>query len=267
MRNNNITLYHSLTSVCSQKVRLTLAELDIGFESRVMDLKKGDQFAPEYLKLNPNAVVPTLVDGDCVVLHSNEIMRYLCGLNPPHPLSAASNEHSESCSNWLDLATRFHVAINAITYVCVNRSKLLALSPEQRERRFQSIPDRARSDRLRQIVEHGFDAKPVSTALAAFGEILPQLQEASDRNRWLTGDHITLADYAIFPFVHRLHLLGFDLLWAKGSLTRWHDDVVQRPAYNAAVGSVVPSSAIENFATSGLAALSQLEGRLKNPKF
>jgi glutathione S-transferase len=59
-----LKLYDGTTSVCAIKVRLVLFEKAIPFESRNIDLRAGDQFDPAYLKLNPNAVVPTLVDGD-----------------------------------------------------------------------------------------------------------------------------------------------------------------------------------------------------------
>jgi len=261
MSKPGITLYHSLTSVCSQKVRLTFAELDLGFKSRVMDLKKGDQFAPDYLNLNPNAVVPTLIDGTDVVLQSNAIMQYLCAHNPAHPLSAATANCKALCSEWFERADRFHVAIHAITYVSVNREKLLGLSPEQREQRYQNIPDPVRSAKLRQIVDDGFESAPVLAALETFNDILPMLQTATRSHRWLTGDSATLADFAIFPFVHRLHLLGFDQLWEEGSLSRWHGDMIQRPSFQTAIGAVVPASAIDNFAASGKAAWPQLGAR------
>jgi glutathione S-transferase len=55
-----LTLYHGRSSVCSLKARLALAEKALNFDCRLLTLR-GDQFEPQYLKLNPNAVVPTLV--------------------------------------------------------------------------------------------------------------------------------------------------------------------------------------------------------------
>ncbi len=234
----------------------------MGFESRVLDLKKGDQFAPDYLKLNPNAVVPTLLVDGHVVLQSNTIMQHLCALDPQHPFSSATADHAGACPLWFERAARFHIAIHAITYVSVNRKKLLALPTEQLEQRFRNIPDPVRSVKLRQIVEDGFESAPVSAALETLGDILPQLQKATRTSRWLTGDHLTLVDLAMFPFVHRLHLLGFDQLWAGGDLTSWHRDMMQRPGFQTAIAAVVPPSAIENFAAAGQLAWPQLRARL-----
>ena len=235
----------------------------MGFDSRVLDLKRGDQFAPDYLKLNLNAVVPTLMDDDHVVLQSNTIMQHLCVLNPQHPLSSATADNAAACSVWFKRADHFHTAIHAITYVCVNRAKLLALPPEQLEKRFRNIPDPVRSIKLRQIVEDGFDSAPVSAALETLGEILPQLEAATQAHEWLAGDHATLADLAIFPFVHRLDLLGFEQLWGEGDLARWHKAMMQRPSFQIAVGAVVPASALENFAAAGQIAWPQIRVRLQ----
>ena len=63
-----LTLYDGTTSVCAIKVRLTLAEKGLSWESRTLDLRRGDQFEADYLKLNPGAVVPTLIDGEAVII-------------------------------------------------------------------------------------------------------------------------------------------------------------------------------------------------------
>jgi glutathione S-transferase len=57
-----LTLYHGRTSVCSAKARLALVEKGVDWESQLLTLR-GYQFDPAYLKLNPNAVVPTICVG------------------------------------------------------------------------------------------------------------------------------------------------------------------------------------------------------------
>jgi glutathione S-transferase len=48
-----LILYDGTTSVCAIKVRCVLVEKGLAFESRTLDLRKGDQFDADYLKLNP----------------------------------------------------------------------------------------------------------------------------------------------------------------------------------------------------------------------
>ena len=59
------------------KVALALEEMGLPYEPMPVDTRKGDQFAPDYLALNPNGKTPTLVDGDTVVFDSNAILLYL----------------------------------------------------------------------------------------------------------------------------------------------------------------------------------------------
>src|ERR1700733_265030 len=69
-------LYHGTTSVCAIKVRLTLEAKALPGEGEVLWLQRGDQYRPEYLKLNPNALVPTLVHDGKVIIESTVIMEY-----------------------------------------------------------------------------------------------------------------------------------------------------------------------------------------------
>ena len=63
-----IELYHHGSSVCAAKVRFALMEKGLKWKGHYVDLLKGENFNPEYLKLNANAVVPTLVhDGQILV--------------------------------------------------------------------------------------------------------------------------------------------------------------------------------------------------------
>ena len=59
------------------KVALMLEELGLPFEPVPVDTRKGEQFAPAFLALNPNAKVPVIVDGDATVFDSNAILLYL----------------------------------------------------------------------------------------------------------------------------------------------------------------------------------------------
>ena len=73
-----LALYHYNSSVCSEKVRMVLNEKgETGWESHEVDLFTGGQFDPAYLKLNPKAVVPTLVDDGRVLTESTLIAEYL----------------------------------------------------------------------------------------------------------------------------------------------------------------------------------------------
>ena len=75
---SQLTLYHYPMSICSQKVRLCLAELQLPYEAQVVDIGFGmENFEPWYVRLNPAGVVPTLRDGQRIVTNSAKILHYL----------------------------------------------------------------------------------------------------------------------------------------------------------------------------------------------
>jgi GSH-dependent disulfide-bond oxidoreductase len=59
------------------KVALFLEEAGLPYEAIAVDTRKGDQFKPDFLAINPNAKVPAIADGDAVVFDSNAILLYL----------------------------------------------------------------------------------------------------------------------------------------------------------------------------------------------
>jgi len=75
-------LYHNPMSPNVRRVRLTAAVLGIDLEEKRLDFTKGEHKNPEYLALNPNGAVPTLVDGDFVLTESRAIMQYLAAKKP-----------------------------------------------------------------------------------------------------------------------------------------------------------------------------------------
>ena len=59
------------------KVALFLEESGLPYEPVPIDPRRGQQFEKEFLKINPNAKVPAIVDGEAVVFDSNGILLYL----------------------------------------------------------------------------------------------------------------------------------------------------------------------------------------------
>lgn len=77
-------LYDYAQCPFSQKVRIVLSEKELSYEKLNVDLRKGEQMRPEFLKLNPFHKVPVLVDEDLVIYDSTVINEYLED-EYPHP--------------------------------------------------------------------------------------------------------------------------------------------------------------------------------------
>ena len=67
-------LYHGAISNCSMRVRMTLIEKGLAWESHHLDLKKKENISDEYFGINPNGLVPTLIDNGVVHIESNDII-------------------------------------------------------------------------------------------------------------------------------------------------------------------------------------------------
>jgi GST-like protein len=87
------------------KVALCLEEMGLAYEPVPVDTRKGDQHAPAFIAINPNAKVPAIIDGDATVFDSNAILLYLAektGRFLPANIPAA---HGEMLSWMMFVAT------------------------------------------------------------------------------------------------------------------------------------------------------------------
>ncbi len=94
-----IQFYYSLAPN-PMKVVLFLEEAGIEYQAIPVDTRKGEQFAPDYARLNPNNKVPCIVDGDATVFDSNAILLYLAEKTGKF-LPADGNRNRGDLLSWL----------------------------------------------------------------------------------------------------------------------------------------------------------------------
>ena len=98
-------LYNAPQSTCSQRVRFVLNSKALPFEEVKLNLLKGDQLEPDYLKLNPNGVVPTLDHDGQIVIDLNVIIEYLDEVAPEAsftPEDPVKRAHMRSLMHFID---------------------------------------------------------------------------------------------------------------------------------------------------------------------
>jgi maleylacetoacetate isomerase len=81
-----VKLYTYYRSQASFRVRIALNLKGLAHDDTFLHLEKGDQFAAEYKALNPQMVVPTLIDGEVKLFQSLAILEYLDEKYPEPPL-------------------------------------------------------------------------------------------------------------------------------------------------------------------------------------
>ncbi|MBT5536631.1 hypothetical protein HOK31_26445, partial [Candidatus Poribacteria bacterium] len=85
----------------SQKVRFCLAEKGLEWKDTILDSRKSEQLQPEYLKLNPNGLVPTLVHDGNVIIDSSVILEYLDEVFPEIAMVPTDVVKRAWCRKWL----------------------------------------------------------------------------------------------------------------------------------------------------------------------
>ncbi len=85
----------------SIRVRWTLQELGVDFESVTINLVTGEHHRPEFLKINPAGKLPVLVDGDLVLTESAAIVLYLAEKYPDKGLIPAGLQQRAQVYRWL----------------------------------------------------------------------------------------------------------------------------------------------------------------------
>ena len=112
----DLILYHNGPSTCSQKIRLILGLKDLAYESKLIDLQAGEQHDPDYVKINPNHVVPTLVYKGKIFIESSLILEFLEDEFPEISARPSTAEEIHSMRLWLKTTDAYHLHGGSITY-------------------------------------------------------------------------------------------------------------------------------------------------------
>jgi glutathione S-transferase len=247
-----IELYHAGVSTCSQKVRLVLAEKGLDFKAHDVDLIGGAQHDAEYTKLNPNHVVPTLVDDGHVLIESTLINEYLDDAYPDPPMRPADPAARHALRLWTKRIDALHPNAGVITFAIGPRSLLLQQPESVREANIAAMPDPAQRARRRSVLEHGVEAPEFAGALEQFLITLDQMQDVLAQAPWLSGESFGLADAATLPYVLRMdHLAMTPLIEARPRVAQWLDRVQARPSYTTAVQDWLPEPVWKLFRDNG----------------
>jgi len=237
-------LYHNDMSVCSQKVRLVLHEKGLKPKEHALNLRLGESMTPVYLKLNPNGVVPTLIDRGRPIIESTVINEYLEDAYPEPPLRPKDPILRAEMRLWTKLPDEgLHAACGTISSAIAFRHQYLALSAEELERNLRETPDAARRERKRQSIELGIDAPFVPGALKFYDGVVAKMHEAlKGGNAWLVGDAYSLADVSMLPYVVRLEHLALAEMWSKSrpAVGKWLERCRMRANYSAIQNYINP---------------------------
>jgi glutathione S-transferase len=199
----HLTIWGRANSVNVQKVLWCLHELDLAYERIDAGMAFGKNREAEYLEMNPNGRVPTLVDGDFVLWESNSIMRYFVrAYRPQSSLYPQAPKVRASVDRWLDWTLS--------TLQPVDRPVFWALVRTPVEER-----DVAK-------VQKDADAEAVQWHI---------VDSYLATRRFIAGDEFTLADIALGAYARRW--LGVEGITKPtfAHLDRWFALLGNRPGF------------------------------------
>jgi glutathione S-transferase len=250
-----LTLYDFGNSVCCQKVGITLTEKGLTWEARRVDLFKSEQYDPDYLKLNPKGVVPTLVHDGVTVIESTLICEYIDETFPDPPLmpkDAAARTRMRLWSKFVDEG--LHDGVTELSFSAMFRERMRSMTPEMRAKRFANVGDPRRTDRFKSTYEFGVHSPFVLHGIAAYERAFKLMEQTlSEGGPWLLGERPTLADINLMPYVARLHYLGLLDVWTEGRphVERWRARVQGWPSFRRGLHDLISEAERAEMRTHG----------------
>ena len=255
-----LTLYTFHNSICTQKVFITLAEKDLGYEEKLVNLFAAEQFDPEYLKLNPKGVVPTLIHDGRAIPESSLICEYVDELWPDNPLVPTDPYLKTRMRQFSKLVDEsIFEATRELSFSAMFREKMRAMPEEQRQTRFTNVGDPSKRDRFMSTYEHGVDSPYVFQAIGNWEKAFKTMETAlgpapaGDGGPWLIGKAFTLADINMIPYMWRIEFLDLIDIWMDGRprVRDWWARAKARPSAAACIPARLKPDDIDAMKTHG----------------
>lgn len=203
-----LKLYHYPISPNSRKVIAVLHHLSLACDYQVLDLSQREQLTPEFKALNPNHMIPTLVDDDFILWESNAIMQYLCTKVPNNTLWPLHDYRLQADINrWLFWQSgHFGNACAGLVFErLVKKAFNLGIPPDLLE---------------------------IAKTEERFHRFAKVLERHLHNHEWLVGSSITLADLSVGSFLDLSEAASYPLT-PYPEIKRWYKAIEDLPAWRS----------------------------------
>jgi glutathione S-transferase len=202
-----LRLWGRSTSSNVMKILWLLEELGAAYERIDVGGKFGGLDTPQYRAMNPNSLVPVLVDGDFTLWESHAILRYLAETQPNGTRFWPDQPRPRALVNqWLDWTNTVLTAPQSIVFIALVRTP---------------------------AAQRDMPALAAATDRAAQAWALLDRQLA--HTPFVAGESLTLADIALGVSVHRWFVMPVDPRPETPHLHAWYQRLLERPAYQTHV--------------------------------
>ncbi len=252
-----LTLYHHGSSACAAKVRFALAEKQLQWTGHYVDILAGEQFKPEFLAINPKAVVPVLIDDGEIIPESTVICEYIEEAFPAHPIYPSSPAERAHVRLWTKAVDEeLHPACSAITYVVSHRHTILRNGVGS----FDDYLSKGASEGIAartlkwHYIQKGLAAPGAADKIRLYDAYLHKMEESLGGHDWMVGLAFSMADIAMAPYVNRLAALAMESMWTGGRLPKveaWFERVRRRPSFYPGFIEWMPKQLLDEMHENG----------------
>lgn len=199
-----LKIWGRVNSVNVKKALWAAEELGLAYQRIDAGMEHGITKTPEYMKMNPNSLVPTIEDDGFVLWESHSIVRYLCAKHAAGTLWPTDLKARADAERWMDWAFSFQNAMRAVFW------GLIRTPPEKR------------------------DAKAIEEGRNKSAALLAVPERTLSQRPYLGGEAFTMADIPLGCEVQR---------WMRVPIERppfpavqaWFDRLSSRPAFKKIV--------------------------------
>lgn len=230
-------LHHGWRSSASRRVRLCLEEKGLSYEGHIVDMTKLEHHSPEYLKINPLGVIPTLIHDGRPLHESGTICEYLDETFPDPPLRPEAPYERAEMRNWI----RHIDALigNLIVFNWRHHLQKVAekWSDAELAEKMKNIPSKERQEAWLRVARKPYTEEERAAARAKLVQLLDRMEGALASSGWLVGKAYSIADIAAVPFVKRIdEEIAPDQISPKQHprVADWWARIQARPAFERA---------------------------------
>jgi len=229
-----IILHHGWRSSASRRVRLCLEEKGLSYEGHVVDMAKMEHHSPEYLKINPLGVIPTMIHDGQPLHESGTICEYLDETFPDPPLRPDTPYQRAGMRNWIR-----HIDGLIGNLIIFNWRHHLQKTASQwtdaeLAEKLKNIPSKERQEAWLRVARKPYTEEERDAARDKLVGLLDRMEDALIPSGWLAGTAYSIADIAAAPFVKRIdEEIAPDQMNAKNHprVSDWWTKLQARPAY------------------------------------
>jgi GST-like protein len=262
----SIILYSSAPSPCARRVRITLIEKAISFDTVEISLPNMEQRTKEYLALNPNGYVPTMSHGERVVFESSVINQYLEEQFPDVALMPKDSAGRAKVAMWIEAEAHMAKIFRPIMYQriqapVIHISRTLDESLTIVARATHDPIDQAWQKKVwnLQVLNNSEEAKHQRQLL----HWLDLVESALMGQEFLVGNQFSQADISLFPRIEMYAYLDIKMNAQRyPNVLRWMARLKLRPSFEASMTD--DAKKLRKLATSKI--LPKVRNILKKPK-